>query len=238
LEVEEGVVRFTRLNDGRSIDVRAGYYAMVRKGEELVARAMAMEGERGVVAEKKRGYEEGEILFEEDFEDIEIGFLPSYFKIEGRGSWAVRKFNGNQVLSGEGIKTSILFGNSEWRDYKVQVRILFNIVQSSSKVAIIIRHDTDSGKNYQLELFPNRVSLRKSIDKERDASDFITKKMEINPRIWHTLRCVCKGNIIEFWIDGKLAIRSQEDNVSKGQCKLYIRDSNVFFDDIIVKSID
>ena len=48
---------------------------------------------------------------------------------------------------------------------------------------------------------------------------------------------ICRGEVVELWVDGKLVLRSRETLASRGRCKLYVRRGTVYFDDISVREV-
>jgi len=68
LEVADGLVRFSKLSDGKAIDVAGGQYAVAAAGVELVATAIPSPSVMAGDYPKPRKHLYGKVLFEDDFD--------------------------------------------------------------------------------------------------------------------------------------------------------------------------
>lgn len=215
LEVEEGKVQLKNKLLGKTVEVMSGHYAVAAGGVELVSRPLPR------------------VLFAEDFQTQPVDALPRGFEVDLPGTWAVRGVEGGRALEGRGAATSLLFGDAAWADYEVTFRFRFDA--SPSILGLIVRHDPGRLTNYQLEVRPDGTWLRRSLAGGMDdPNEFRGAALRPVPAVWHTFRAMCRGAVVEFWIDDKLALRSRETHSPRGRCKLYVRGGAAQFDDIRV----
>lgn len=177
------------------------------------------------------------VLLSEDFEDAVSDKYPN----EG-GKWAVTEDEiGNHVLNANSIGQSWAYyrlGLLNFTDgvMEYRVRLLQFDPTSRSGEAFVIFREADSRYQFVIQLAEKSavIYFQGTLDPWLPLHGKKTVySYNFEKGVWYSVRIECRGNIIQAYIDGTLAIDVEDTRASKGSFSLAIAPNTIAqYDDI------
>lgn len=169
--------------------------------------------------------------YQNDFE-IERDFLDD----KQNGVWKVHPnaftWEGG-VIRGVGPNKLLMFGEPNWTDYTLQVKVQ---LQANSSGGMGLRFNNGPHYSFWFDESANLVGISTRAFPRLDI--LVEKSFNLEPDTWYSLKGVAEGKKLEFYIGEQLVVETENDRFSSGMAGVCTLQGVILFDDFLLQGPD